>query len=86
MEIDLGQEITYDVKYNGEIYKLREPSVSDVNKFQQKMKKSDDDDNINLTLSFITELGLPDGIAKNLGVQKMKLLVEKIVGELQEKK
>ena len=84
MEIDLGSSVVYKVKLNGQEYSLKEPSVKDIIGFQKEMK--DDKENIAHTVNFINKLGLPKDICEDLGLAKLKMLVEKITGELQEKK
>lgn len=84
MEIDLGSTISYKVKFNGKEYSLSEPSVKDVMAFQKEMK--DDTENIAHTINFMSKLGLPSEVCESLGVGKLKILVEKITGDMQEKK
>lgn len=81
MDIDLGQDIEFVVKYNGAEYKLREPSVKEVSFLKEK---SPDDQGA--VLEFLSILGLPVSISENMPVTKLKKLVDSMVGVLSEKK
>lgn len=81
MDIDLGQDIEFVVKYNGTEYKLREPSVKEVSFLKEK--SPDDQDAV---LEFLSLLGLPVSISENMPVTKLKKLVDSMVGVLSEKK
>jgi hypothetical protein len=85
MDIDLGQNVAYKVKIDGKEYELREPSVKDVMHFQESMKDGEQE-SVSKTISFISDLGLPLEVCENLGLSKLKKLVDSLVGELNEKK
>lgn len=83
MDIDLGQEVVFNVKLGGQEYRLAEPSVSHVKKFQDKLK---DNDEISAFLFLIEELGLPKDVCGKLSVTQIKKLSEGIMGGISEKK
>ena len=79
MRIDLGEEIIFEVVMGSEVYKLREPKLSEVKKFHSA--SSDD-----AFVDFIVELGMPRDVAEGLGVLKLKKLADGITGAISEKK
>ncbi len=82
MEIDLGNEVVFKVKLNGEVYSLREPTVKDIRVLNQKGEDKSDES----VIDFIVSLGMPQKIADNLGLMKLKKLSEGLVSTFQEKK
>lgn len=83
MLIDLGDKITYEVKYAGKIYELREPTAKDVQKLQSKVDEGDD---FSRFMDFLVSLGLPAEICESLGLSKIKKLTDKLTEEFAEKK
>ena len=84
MEIDLGQEIVFDVKLGDKAFKLREPTALEVQAFQRRSQ--DSEDTVMELVSFVAMLGMEEQVAKSLGITKLNKLVEGIVGGLSEKK
>lgn len=83
MKIDLGDEIVFDVHLNGTVHKLREPSVNDVKKLRDSEKEGHDD--IDAFIDFVVRLGMPQDVAQNLGVKKLQILSEGLIGEMKKK-
>jgi len=84
MEIDLGGKVVFKVRYDGNTYELNEPTGYDIQSLQKDLK--DDSDNIKPFLGFVTKLGMPEDIAKGLGVTKIKKLANGLIGAMDEKK
>ena len=85
MEIDLGKAIVINVKLNGKVYELREPTIDDV----EKMSDIDKEDGraANRALQqFAIDLGMPEDVVKSLGILKLKALAEGLTGSFSEKK
>jgi hypothetical protein len=81
--IDLGEDISFLVKYKGKEISLREPTLSEIEMFQDQDSSDNSLKSIEL---FLKKLGAPDGFAGELGVSKAKILVEDIVEKLTKKK
>ena len=84
MEIDLGTEAVINVKIGSTIYKLHEPTVDDIEVFQSKVK--DKDKSLHSFVNFLIKLGMPEEVARSLGVLRLKKLADGLVGGLSEKK
>lgn len=85
MEIDLGQEIVITVRLGAKTYKLREPTLNDV----EAMTKVDDNDPMSANRAlqdFIVKLGMPKEVVQNLGIMKLKDLANGLTGSFSEKK
>lgn len=67
-EIDLGDDLEFTVKYKGQAYKLREPTVAEIETLQSDEKKD--------MVSFLATLGMPADVTKNLGISKANKVVE----------
>lgn len=85
MMIDLGDSSTrgYDVKINGEMYRLREPNIEDT-EFLESMDVGKN--SLRSFVTFVTRLGLPSEVAKKLSVAQIKLLTEGLMPRPDEKK
>jgi hypothetical protein len=79
MDIDLGQDVEFVVKYNGASFKMREPSVLEATSLK------DGTDTMSI-VDFLNKLGLPTEVANKMPVSKMKKLVETMLGAISEKK
>lgn len=79
MDIDLGQDVEFVVKYNGASFKMREPSVLEATSLK------DESDTIAI-VEFLEKLGLPKEAAEKMPISKMKKLVETMLGAISEKK
>ena len=80
MLIDLGEEPKITVKVGAQSYELREPKLDDIKALKDA---GDSEDSF---LDFVINLGLPEDIAKNLGVFRLKKLSDGLTGVLSEKK
>ena len=80
MDIDLGNEIIFNVKLNGQSYKLREPTYKDIKKLNA------DKDNEEASIDLLCDLGLPKEVADGMGVLQLTKLIKTITGSLEEKK
>lgn len=83
MKIDLGEAVKFEVSFSGKMYSLREPTVKDIAAFQSSSEEGKD---VNSFINFVVSLGLPQEIAEQLGVTKLKRLADGLLSELQEKK
>lgn len=79
MDIDLGQDIEFNIKYKGATYKMREPSVKEA-------ASLGDSENSMEVIQFLSKLGLPEQVLSDMPLSKMKKLVESMLGSIQEKK
>jgi len=83
--IDLGAEVTFNVKIGSAEYKLSEPSVLQVAAFRDELKQ-DEDKSIECFLSLVTKLGMPKEVAESLGVSKLAILAESLTKGVSKKK
>ena len=87
MEIDLGEDVFFNIKLNGKVYKLLEPTVDHLRKYQKNIKiKKDGDEELDSFMSLLVDIGLPEDVSKSLGFSKLKKLSDGIVGGLDIKK
>ena len=84
MDIDLGQDVVFNVKLNDKEYKLREPSALEVEKYQVELKK-DEDSATTLLISFVSSLGMDKDVASAMGIRKLTKLMQGIIGVMNEK-
>lgn len=82
MDIDLGNEIVFKVKLNGQTHEMREPTLKDVKNFQAGSAENAEQG----FLDFVVSLGLPLDVAENMGVTKLKKLSESLIVSFDEKK
>lgn len=83
MEIDLGQDIVFNVKMGAKSYELSEPTVRDINELQKSLEGGGEE--LELFISLLEKLGLPEDVSNSLGVLRMKKLVDGIMGGISEK-
>ena len=79
MKIDLGHAVEFDVVLGDKHYKLREPKLHEVKKFEK-------DESDNAFIDFVVDLGMPRDVAEGLGVISLKKLAEGLTGAMSEKK
>jgi hypothetical protein len=79
-EIDLGDNIVFKVTYAGKEFRLREPTVREVQNFKDKEEGAD------LVTELLTKLGMPKEVLEEMPVSKIKKLIDGIVGGMSEKK
>lgn len=84
MNIDLGDEVVFNVVHNGAEYQLREPLLKEVKEFQKQA--NDDNDDGDAFVDFVVKLGMPREVAENLGVIKLRKLADGLTGAITEKK
>ncbi len=85
MEIDLGNEIIIKVKMGAEVYELREPTVSDIEKMAM-VEEGDVKASNRALQDFIIGLGMPEQVVESLGFMRMKKLAEGLTSSFSEKK
>lgn len=81
-QLDLGSSVTYEVTFNGEVYRLGEPTVAQVQKHQKGLT----DGSIESFNALLTDIGMPEDVVMKLGITKIQTLGEFILGNLAEKK
>jgi hypothetical protein len=84
--IDLGQKTEFEVKWDGNVYLLREPTAKEMSAYQQLIEnKKSDSEAVGLLIQFVSTLGLPEAVASDLPVSKLSLLVESLIGQISKK-
>ncbi len=79
-EIDLGDEIQIKVTYKGKAYTLREPTVGEV-----EFLKDNEAAGLDVPI-FLSKLGMPADVVKNMGMSKAKAVVEGLMDLVTKKK
>ena len=77
--IDLGDGLV-NVKFQGQIYKLREPSMDDIDKFK------DDKEGGRFIEKFMKDLGMPEEVIKKMGILTQKKFLDQLIKPISEKK
>ena len=77
MEIDLGQGVSFIIKYKGSEYKLSEPKFDQVTMFEKELadEASSKDDCI---YKFLHSLGMPMEVLKEMGILTLTKLANGI--------
>jgi hypothetical protein len=81
MDIDLGSDIVFQVKYNGQTYNVKEPVIGQLDKL-----KGNSENDIVPVLDLLDDLGLPKSISVKMPMSKVKKLLDTMLGQLTEKK
>jgi hypothetical protein len=82
-EIDLGDEIKLKVKYAGQEFQLREPTVGELDAFKSENLE---DSGATFIADFLAKLGMPKDIVLNMGMSKARQLVDGLMDMLTKKK
>lgn len=64
------------LKFNNEVIKLRYPTVMDMKGLNADLKKEDSE--IESLVSFLTKLGMPEGVADRLEIDHLNLIVKEL--------
>ena len=84
-EIDLGSDVVFSVKYNGQQYQLTEPSLEQVEEYQKAVKGKDEDPTFDDLVGFLSSLGIPSEVLRKMGITKLKKLTDGLLGGLEKK-
>ncbi len=79
MNIDLGDGLV-NVKFQGQIYKLREPSMDDVDKFKDAKEDG------RFIEKFLNDLGMPEEVIKKMGLLTQRKFLDQLIKPISEKK
>ena len=79
-EIDLGESLVFKVNYKGKEFRLREPTVREVQGFKQNETGPE------FVTELLEKLGMPKDTVAEMPVSSLKKLVDGIVGGMTEKK
>lgn len=79
-EIDLGSEVQIKIKYAGAEYLLREPTVEEIEAYQNQEGKG-----VSLA-GLLEQLGMPKEVVGKMGVSKARQLVEGLLDLITKKK
>jgi len=82
MDLDLGKRTVFKVKYEGETYDVKKPSVKEVSLFNRKLKEAGKDEyaQLDATKAWISGLGMPANVIEELEMEQFNLLLESISG------
>lgn len=83
-EIDLGEKEVANVKLAGKVYKMDLPTVKAAKKFDD-LKKQKGEENLDLYVEFLSDLGLPKDICESLTLRQFKKLSEGLMGDSEKK-
>lgn len=79
MNIDLGDGLV-NVKFQGQLYKLREPSMDDVDKFKDAKEDG------RFIEKFLKDLGMPEGVIKEMGLLTQRKFLDLLIKPISAKK
>lgn len=80
-EIDLGDELKITVKYAGQAYAVREPTVGEIDWFREQK----DVEGSAVVVAFLSKLGMPAEVVKAMGMSKAKQLIDGLMDMLVKK-
>lgn len=84
--IDLGAKTEFEVKWSGQVYKLREPTAREMADYQKKSKADTaQDHSLDLLVDFVGTLGMPKDVSEQLPMSRLNALVEGLVGAISKK-
>lgn len=84
MEIDLGTKPSYNIKVNGQSYKMDCPTVLQAQALKEDLDKKDKSE-ISVFLNFVVKLGLPKEVAADLAPIQLVKLGEGLLGDAKKK-
>jgi hypothetical protein len=76
-EIDLGADTVIKVKWRGQEYSLREPTVRELEQFKESNK-----DESSKVFEFVEMLGMPKGVIDDMPASKAKHLFDGLLGAI----
>jgi hypothetical protein len=79
MNIDLGDGLV-NVKFKGHVYKLREPSMDDVDKFKDAKEDG------RFIEKFLKDLGMPESAIKEMGLLTQRKFLDQLIKPISAKK
>ena len=80
--IELKSARTFEFKIDDQIIKVRQPSMSELNKFQVALKDEKDEIvTVNKITDFIASLGFPKNIYESLPLESSQQVLKVITGE-----
>jgi len=83
MDIDLGEELVFNVRLGDKVYKMSEPTVQRLEAYREKQSGNE---SMLPAIELLVDLGLPKQVGETMGVTKLTKLIEGITGALTEKK
>ena len=75
------QRKVFEFKLDGNVYKVKNPSVKDVQAFQKESEKVSEGDSIEMTVEFLAGLGLPKDVAYGMEADHLTTVVNHISGQ-----
>ena len=84
MELDLGEKEIANVKLAGKSYQVSLPTIKAAKKFEA-MKKEKGDDDLDLYVDFLADLGLPREVSESLTLRQFRVLSEGLMGDSEKK-
>jgi hypothetical protein len=68
----------FEFDYDGKVYRLRSPSVSDANELQKRIAK--EGESLELVIEFLEKLGLESSVSMGMEIEHLNLIVEAVIG------
>lgn len=85
-ELSLDSNPKIRAKFAGQVYNISEPTVLQVQEFQEKSKSGPEGQpSFDQTIEFLSSLGLPKEILLKLTISKLNELTSVITGQLEKK-
>ena len=72
------QKKVFKFEYDGNVYELKSPSVKDVTKLQERIKK--EGESVDIAIDFLSNLGIDKNICYEMEVDNLNTIIEAVVG------
>jgi tRNA C32,U32 (ribose-2'-O)-methylase TrmJ len=82
-KVQLVEEVEFD--FDGEIFKIREPSLDEYLAYLKKVKELEDESKIeellNTTKEFLNQLGFPEKYHSRMKLSSLRDVIEQLAGQ-----
>lgn len=72
------QKKVFQFEYDGEVYKLKSPSVKDVTSLQKRIEK--EGESVDIAIDFLSNLGMKKEVCYEMEIDNLNTIIEAVVG------
>jgi hypothetical protein len=72
------QKKVFQFEYDGDVYKLKSPSVKDVTALQKRIEK--DGESVDIAIDFLSNLGMKKEVCYEMEIDNLNTIIEAVVG------
>lgn len=81
-EIELSAKKKFRLKYNGEIYEIRKPTLGEARHFQALQTDTGSaEDKLSMVMDYLEKLGLPKSVSESFDGDELMELMEKLAAK-----